>query len=158
MTTQERKDKVAELRKYHEQVLSTLGEKSFYYPKMVIKRASGDVIGLFTSEVDNGQDMFTEFIDRSWNPSDPERTLWRIKYNPFYKDEYETEGFGDAVRYLYPVAELQKVTITRGAVQEHKLKELADSPIDSMTIRDLAAILWKKPVSRKSWLNDLVEE
>jgi len=32
-----------------------------------------------------------------------------------------------------------------------------DCPIDQMNIRDLAAILLKKPVSKKKWLNDLVK-
>jgi hypothetical protein len=32
-----------------------------------------------------------------------------------------------------------------------------DAPISDMTIRDLAAILLKKPVSKKEWLNELIK-
>jgi hypothetical protein len=33
-----------------------------------------------------------------------------------------------------------------------------DAPIDQMTIKDLAAILWQSPVSDKSFLNQLIKE
>ena len=33
-----------------------------------------------------------------------------------------------------------------------------DSPISDMTITDFAAIIWKKPVSNKIWLNSLIEK
>ena len=32
-----------------------------------------------------------------------------------------------------------------------------DAPLSSLTIRDLAAIMLKKPVSQKKWLNDLIK-
>ena len=35
---------------------------------------------------------------------------------------------------------------------------LADCPINELTIRDKAAITWKKPVSNKGWLNKLIKE
>ena len=66
-----------------------------------------------------------------------------------------------------PVAELSKVEI---AVEEpSKIKQLSfdgfddimdpdqDAPLDQITIRDLAAIMLKQPVSRKKWLNDLIK-
>jgi hypothetical protein len=31
-----------------------------------------------------------------------------------------------------------------------------DAPLDQVTIRDLAAIMLKKPVSNKKWLNDII--
>ena len=31
-----------------------------------------------------------------------------------------------------------------------------DPPLNEMTIRDLAAIMLKKPVSNKKWLNDII--
>ena len=33
-----------------------------------------------------------------------------------------------------------------------------DAPFDQLTIRDLAAILLKKPVSSKDWLNKLIQD
>jgi hypothetical protein len=46
-------------------------------------------------------------------------------------------------------------------VKEPTLEDLLvgdDSPISDMTITDFAAIMWKKPVSNKSWLNSLIEK
>jgi len=51
------------------------------------------------------------------------------------------------------------------SVKEEKQAELkfdipdpeSDLPVSQMTIRDLAAILLKKPVSNKKWLNKLIE-
>jgi hypothetical protein len=33
-----------------------------------------------------------------------------------------------------------------------------DSPMSDMTITDFAAIMWKKPVSNKLWLNSLISK
>jgi hypothetical protein len=33
-----------------------------------------------------------------------------------------------------------------------------DCPLNAMTVRDLAAILLRKPVSQKKWLNDIVTQ
>jgi hypothetical protein len=33
-----------------------------------------------------------------------------------------------------------------------------DVSYSEMTIRDIAAIIWKKPVSNKLWLNSLIEK
>jgi hypothetical protein len=46
-------------------------------------------------------------------------------------------------------------------VKEPTLEDLLvgdDSPISDMTITDFAAIMWKKPVSNKAWLNSLIEK
>ena len=32
-----------------------------------------------------------------------------------------------------------------------------DAPLSQMTIRDLAAIMLKKPVSNKAWLNEIIK-
>jgi hypothetical protein len=45
-------------------------------------------------------------------------------------------------------------------VKEPTLEDLLvgdDTAISDMTIRDVAAILWKKPVSNKLWLNSLID-
>ena len=33
-----------------------------------------------------------------------------------------------------------------------------DSPYEKMTMRDYCAIQWKRPVSEKQWLNDLIKQ
>ena len=37
-------------------------------------------------------------------------------------------------------------------------EEIADAPLSEITIRDLAAIMLMKPVSARSWLNDLIKQ
>jgi hypothetical protein len=73
------------------------------------------------------------------------------------------------VRYLIPVSELMKVSApVEKKVATSKQLDLntffseiidpdQDVPLDQMTVRDLAAILLKKPVSNKKWLNDLIK-
>jgi hypothetical protein len=34
----------------------------------------------------------------------------------------------------------------------------ADCSLNQMTLRDLASIMFKKPVSHKQWLNNLIKE
>jgi hypothetical protein len=71
------------------------------------------------------------------------------------------------MRYLIPVSELVKVTAPSkfNAAASLKVTEFDDfsnllqddAPMSEMTIKDLAAILLKKPISNKKWLNDLVK-
>jgi hypothetical protein len=84
------------------------------------------------------------------------------------EEEYEkTEPMANGqVRYLVPVSELIKVNAPD---KKEPAKQLSveffkdmmdpntDAPIDQLTIRDLAAILLKKPVSQKKWLNEIVK-
>jgi len=48
-------------------------------------------------------------------------------------------------------AELAQSTVQAVAMLTHK-----DAFVSEMTIQDFAAIMWKKPVSNKQWLNDLI--
>jgi hypothetical protein len=43
------------------------------------------------------------------------------------------------------------LTAQAQAIVTHK-----DAFVSEMTIQDFAAIMWKKPVSNKQWLNDLI--
>lgn len=51
-----------------------------------------------------------------------------------------------------------KMKIPEDAEEDKKGVVLMDAPISQMTIKDKAAIDWKKPVSDKPWLNDLIRE
>jgi hypothetical protein len=114
-----------------------------------------------------GTDFYTEFVSGEFVPQDSERTLWKLHFNPHWEDEYDTTPTTDsALRYLIPVSELVKVkapaktVATRAGVAVTEFEDfsnLLDCPVSEMTVRDLAAILLKKPVSNKSWLNDLVK-
>lgn len=155
-----------ELRKYHEASLANAGApEGFYIPKMAY-RPSGKSelhISFFPSEVKKEEDLYVEFTSRELVPEDPERKLWKWKFNPHYDEEYEKVQNKDGVdfRYLVPVEELKLIShVEFPIVEEQEVFQLPDPehdlPLDQLTIRDLAAIMLKKPVSRKSWLNEII--
>ena len=165
------KTKVAELREKHQPVFDALNiPDAYFYPKLAYRPKGKDElhVSLFPSELRKGTDFYTEFVSGEFVPQDSERTLWKLHFNPHWEDESDTTPTTDsALRYLIPVSELVKVkapakTIaTRSGVEITEFEEFSslmdDAPVSDMTIRDLAAILLKKPVSSKSWLNDLVK-
>jgi hypothetical protein len=73
-----------------------------------------------------------------------------------------------SVRFFVPVAELilVKVNAPETKVEEANGKQLAleipadldDVSLNDASIRDLAAVLWKLPVSKKDWLNKLIKK
>jgi hypothetical protein len=169
----DRRARTKELREFHQEVFEKLGiPDAVYVPTLAYKPIGKDSkhIALFPSQLKMKQDLYLEFVSREMECEDVNRTLYKWKFNPFFADEYESiesELEGISERYLVPVAELSKVEI---AVEESsKMKQLSfdgfddimdpdqDAPLDQMTIRDLAAIMLKQPVSRKKWLNDLIK-
>lgn len=163
---EERKAKVAELRKEHQPVFEALGEPdALFYPKLAYRPEGKDDphMAFFVSELRRGVDIYTEFVGSNCDSEDPDRTLWKWNYNPHWEEEYDnTEGLDNGpLRYLVPVSELIKVKIPKAnkVVEQLSLEDfgLEDAPISDMTIRDLAAILLNKPVSTKKWLNDLLK-
>lgn len=169
LTTEEKKVKIAELKQFHQKKFEVLGvDDPCFIPKMAYKPKDKDdkVISFFPSELKKGQDIFTEFVSRDYDPEDlPERRLWKWRYNPYWETEYETVAH-DAqgnVRYLIPVLELVPVgnnIITEEPVVEDtaEFNFSDDALISDMTILDLAAILLKKPVSKKEWLNKVIKQ
>jgi hypothetical protein len=114
------------------------------------------------------RDIYTEFTSIDLDPEDPDRNLYKWRYNPHFEEEYEkTEpGANGHFRYLVPVSELIKIEFdaqipeNKGESEFPNFDEImdpdADAPLSQLTVRDLAAILLKKPVSHKKWLNDLI--
>jgi hypothetical protein len=128
-------------------------------------------MGFFKSELSKGEDIYTEYVSIALDSEDPTRTLYKWSYNSFYDEEYETTdaNANGHVRYLIPVSELIKIkpetktetknTETQGLFPDFDdlMDSDLDAPLSSLTVRDLAAILLKKPVSNKKWLNDLIK-
>lgn len=163
---EERKAKVAELRKEHQPVFDALGEPdALFYPKLAYRPEGKDDphMAFFVSELRRGVDIYTEFVGSNCDSEDPDRTLWKWNYNPHWEEEYDnTDGSDNGpLRYLVPVSEFVKVKIPKVNKATAQLSfdefSLDDAPISEMTIRDLAAILLKQPVSTKKWLNDLLK-
>lgn len=154
----------------------------------VPKHREDMVVSMFPSEMNHVDGIYMELTNGENYPLFEQPVLYKLRYNPYYKDgEYEVIP-ADPTRnknsetYLIPVSELELVAgqPTPGVIQmtvpkkpvvsidtilnkkvtetftEKKFKEGEDAHYSEMTIRDLAAIFLKKPVSNKQWLNNLI--
>ena len=157
--------RISELREHHQPVFDALdATNALFFPKMAYRPKDKNELYLsfFPSELKRGYDIYTEFVSREYEPEDQERTLWKWRFNPHWEEEYEATKDLQP-RYLIPVSELIKVNAPKKPVAtqadffEGGFDGLDDSPISELTIRDLAAILLREPVSKKTWLNDLVK-
>jgi hypothetical protein len=160
--TLDKKAKIEELKSHHKRTFAKLGiDNPFYSPKMAYIDKGEKVISFFPSEIEKGEDIFTEFVSRSYDSEDPTRTLYKWKYNPHYMSEYRTVAPASemqTIRYIIPVDELIVCKLEEDALDEFDMPDPdQDLPIDQLTIRDLAAILTGKPVSMKKWLNEIVK-
>lgn len=158
-----KKDKIAELKKKHQEIFDKLGiVDPHYIPKMFFGTPLS--MPLFKSELKDGKDVYTEKVSKSFVSEDETRTLYKWKHNPNWARDYPTKplSHGEGHMYLIPFTELE-------AIVEKKKEpaydfgitdpdEIQDLPIDQLTIRDLAAILTGKPVSLKPWLNEIMKK
>lgn len=167
LTTEERKKRITELKEHQQPLLDALGVSgALFFPKMSYRPKGKDelYVSFFPSELKRGYDIYTEFVSREYEAEDPERTLWKWRFNPHWEEEYEATSEVQP-RYLIPVSELIKVTAPKKVenvqqkdiFEEGFLTDEDDAPISDMTIRDLLAILSKSPVSNKEWLNNLLK-
>lgn len=160
----ERKERLQELIKYHQPTFDHFKIKNpLFVGTMAYKPVGKNElhISFFPSQLKKEQDIYTEFVTRDYEPETKERILYKWNYNKFYDEEYESvdiEGSADK-RYLIPISELQPLS-TSQVIEFSEFDEIMDpdedAPLDQMTVRDLAAILLKSPVSRKKWLNQII--
>ena len=113
MTPQERKVKIKELLNEHEDYfLTSKIDNPAYIPKMAYRPAGKDDLHItfFPSEMENNMDIYTEFVSIEYDSEDPKRTLYLLKYNPHWKEEYEmitsNSGFQ---RHIVPCSELKAI-------------------------------------------------
>ena len=113
MTPQERKAKVKELRKEHENYFEKSNNtNALYIPKMAYRPSGKDElhVSFFPSELQKGRDIYTEFVSIEYDSEDPKRTLYLLKHNAHWLEEYETvtssSGFE---RHIVPVSELKVI-------------------------------------------------
>lgn len=167
---EDKREKLRKLREFHQETLLSAGvPDATFIPKMAY-RPYGKTevhISFFLSEINKGDDIYTEFTSKELVPEDPERRLYKWRFNPHFEEEYDkTEPNAQTghCRYLVPVEELILVTKKVTEIEEKEQSSInfdipdpeTDFPISQMTMRDLMAILTKKPVSNKKWLNDLI--
>jgi len=159
--TVDKKTKIENLKTIHLKLFSKMGVTNpMYAPKMAYIDNGERVISFFPSELERGEDIYTEFVSREYDSEDPTRTLYKWKYNPHYMSEYRTSSpasINHTIRYIIPVDELIICEEAEAELDEFDMPDPdQDLPIDQLTIRDLAAILTGKPVSMKKWLNEIV--
>ena len=145
MTPQERKAKVLELRKEHEDYFQKTGMiNALYIPKMAYRPSGKDElhVSFFPSELQKGRDIHTEFVSIDYDSEDPKRTLYLHKHNPHWKEEYElitsSSGF---VRHIIPVSELKVINdvTSRGSTDAPAIIDFANPDLpnpDDQKIED----------------------
>lgn len=169
-----KKEKLEAIRTYHQELINDLGiPRTDFNMKMPFYDTQGKlVVGIFGSEFKKEKGFFFELINRALDPSDPARKVYRIAPSSSFEEEYELNEKGS---YLVPLDELrvvneQSVAINKSSAVTSSDKVLnkpmeayrapavmEDAPYTDMTIRDFYAIHTSKPVSAKTWLNELIK-
>ena len=146
LSPEEHKSVVAELRKEHEDYFKSIDSpNALYIPKMAYRPSGKDElhIGFFPSEMNKNADIYTEFVSIDYVSEDPKRTLYLLKFNPHWEEEYEliTSNAGFE-RHIIPVSELKVINDinSRNNVEE-KIQELSNYELPSPEDRDLVDVL-----------------
>lgn len=181
-----RKEMLEKCRDYHQPMLDLLNAKpiqftikpGFYTPSAV------RMIGLYPEDINRGLDLFIELVTRENQPSEPDRPLFRWKYNPHAMEEYELGSKGS---YLIPVEELEKINpieltalgeavldkvSTKKPAEKKPLslslsstpnsvvetKDLLDLPFANLSTKEAAAIIWRLPISGNPKIDQFIKE
>jgi hypothetical protein len=179
-------DKLKEIRDYNSSLINDLGVSPFDFnmKTQFLDEQKRLVVGIFPSEFKKTKGFFFELIDSDLNPIDSERKVYRVPFNSAFEEEYELNSKGS---YLVPLEELKVVHPSSIAISKmsaftgteltstdnvfkvtQKAQEafssipkapspMEDAPYSEMTIRDYYAIQSGRPVSAKSWLNELIK-
>jgi hypothetical protein len=168
------KEKIEDLKTLHKPTFEKLGITNPSFIPRICYIPMGEkeqVVSFFEQDFVRGKDIYTHFVSKGYESEDPQNRLWKWTWNPYYETEYKkSDPHPDTgnVRYIIPVDELELIDssyIERNTVVSDSIFDIVDEipnpdqdlPIDQMSIRDLAAILLKKPVSKKQWLNDIIK-
>lgn len=174
--------KLKELQDYNQDLINDLGvAKSDFNMKKAFTRNGVVVVGMFENEFKKSKGYYFELINSDIEPDDANRTVYRLSPTQFYADEFEMDEYG---KFLVPVDQLrivnrQSAIISKGSsatssdrVLKNQVFETTtikpplpvnlplkvdDAPYSEMTIRDYIAIHTGKPVSTKSWINELIK-
>lgn len=168
-----KKNKLETIRDYHQKLIDNLEiPRTDFNMKMAFyDKQSRNVVGIFASEFKKEKGFYFELITRELEPLDAERTVYKIPSNSAFEEEFELNEKGS---YLVPLEELRIVNTTSVAISGASAisdkpsfkppiaaykapSAMEDTPYTEMTIRDYYAIQTGKPVSSKTWLNDLIK-
>jgi len=147
LTPNERAEKIKALKQEHMDYLSKIGSTYAFIPKMAYRPSGKDdkYITFFPSELETECDIYTEFVSKQYESEDPKRTLYFLKYNAWWKEEYELHtsksGF---TTHLVPVSELKVINdvTTRNAKKIDRLEGLKEG-----TLYDKPSIKEEEPIN-----------
>jgi len=177
-----KKAKLEAIRDYHQELIDDLKIlRTDFNMKMPFYSSTGEmVVGIFASEFKKEKGFFFELVTRGLEPINNERTVYRVQPSTTFEDEYELNEKGsylvalDELRTVNPQSVAiskssavtssdrfntkQAVTPTAPEVLYKAPAPMEDLPYSEMTIRDFYAIHTGKPVSVKTWLNELIKQ
>ena len=87
----------------------------------------------FPNELKYGKDIYTELSDFQGVSEDPTHTLYKLKHNPFYKEEYPLEqktskSGNDYEVYVVPIEELVAITKNGKEIPYNEYQEQLKNP------------------------------
>ena len=131
MTPEERKQKVKDLSKEHEEYFNSIDmSNSIYIPKMAYRPSGKDElhISFFPSELEKKKDVYTEFVSMQYNSEDPKRSLYLWKYNEHWMEEYELiESSSGFQRHIIHVGELKVINdVNSRNANKKEVKDILD--------------------------------
>lgn len=124
MTTDERKEKVADLRKRHEASFAALNIPDAYFVSKYPHVPEGMMdkhIGLYQSECSRGDDIYIECCDMNYKPLDERRMLYVWKHDSDYAKKYHVKK----EQFMIPVSELHFVAYSN----KTDIKSTEESPL-----------------------------
>lgn len=131
-------------------------KKGTFYAKPVYEVRGVKCVSMYDRELTSN--YYMELVQQQYaGPYSPERTLYKWNGNkdvlPQYKSQTED-------RYHLPISELVPVKPDNFSDELEDIMALIDSDgnMRELTIKDHCAIIWKKPVSEKEWLNNLIKQ
>lgn len=137
---------------YFESIDIPLDKIQFYPKKIFTLRNGEEYVALYKRELENPK-FFTEFVGEGNAPigEQPNLYQWEAKNIGQYT-------LGNYEKYNVPISHFKALKPIRKREQNIVPldSELEDANMNEMTLRDKCAIEWKRPVSRKEWLNKLI--
>lgn len=134
------------------------------------KALSGqECISMFPFELNKSEDLYIQLTDFDFNSVDDR--LFVYKHNKHWEEEYVQNQWIEKLQvntYNVPLELLQPVEEKPVKKKESAQKTFefsadfidtdADAMMNQMTIRDFVAIFHKVPVSKKTWINDVIKQ
>jgi hypothetical protein len=136
------------------------------YPSKAL--AGQECISLFPFELNKTEDIYIQLTDFDFNSTDDR--LFAYKHNKHWEEEYTQNQWmekSQVYTYNVPLELLQPVEEAPAKKKEAQksfefnaefIDTDADAMMSQMTMRDFIAIMSQKPVSKKTWLNDVIKQ